>query len=107
VNAGKQMTIHELPSMLCVHLKRFTFDMMRGYMRKVTKDIQYTETLDMAPYVSKETKCKSAIYRLYAVLVHLGYGCDSGHYFAYVKAPDGKWFRMDDEDVSSHNTPEK
>jgi ubiquitin C-terminal hydrolase len=70
-------------------------------MRTVTKDIQYTETLDMAPYVSKETNCKSAIYRLYAVLVHLGYGCDSGHYFAYVKAPDGKWFRMDDEDVSS------
>ncbi|CAO3599546.1 unnamed protein product [Absidia cylindrospora] len=100
VNAGKQMTIHQLPSMLCVHLKRFTFDMMRGYMRKVTKDIQYTETLDMAPYVSKEVKCPSAIYQLYAVLVHLGYGCDSGHYFAYVKAPDGKWFRMDDEDVS-------
>ncbi|KAI8329758.1 hypothetical protein BC941DRAFT_405446 [Chlamydoabsidia padenii] len=100
VNAGKQMTIHELPSMLCVHLKRFTFDMMRGYMRKVTKDIQYTEILDMAPYVSKEANCQSAIYHLYAVLVHLGYGCDSGHYFAYVKAPDGKWFRMDDEDVT-------
>ncbi|KAI8089985.1 uncharacterized protein BX664DRAFT_334380 [Halteromyces radiatus] len=100
VNAGKQMTIHQLPSMLCVHLKRFTFDMMRGYMRKVTKDIKYTERLDMSPYVSKEIKCSTAMYHLYAVLVHLGYGCDSGHYFAYVKAPDGKWFRMDDEEVT-------
>ncbi|ORX58133.1 cysteine proteinase [Hesseltinella vesiculosa] len=100
VNAGKQMTIHELPSMLSIHLKRFTFDMTRGYMRKVTKPIIYEETLDMAPYVSKEAKTSSAKYQLYAVLVHLGHSCDSGHYYAYVKAPNGQWFRMDDEDVT-------
>ncbi|KAI9029651.1 hypothetical protein CLU79DRAFT_473510 [Phycomyces nitens] len=100
VTAGKQMTLCELPMMLNIHLKRFTFDMQRGYMRKVTSDVKYPEVLDMAPYVSKEKNCQKAIYRLYAVLVHLGGSCSSGHYYAYVKSPEGKWYRMDDEDVS-------
>ncbi|CAO3595509.1 unnamed protein product [Absidia cylindrospora] len=100
VNAEKQITVHELPSYLCVHLKRFTFDLHCGYMRKVTKDIKYGEMLDMAPYVSEGVDFPSTVYQLYAVLVHFGDRCDWGHYFAYVKAPDGEWFRMDDEDVS-------
>ncbi|KAL0088968.1 hypothetical protein J3Q64DRAFT_1637566 [Phycomyces blakesleeanus] len=100
VTAGKQMTLCELPMMLNIHLKRFTFDMQRGYMRKVTTDVKYPEVLDMAPYVSKEKHCQKAIYRLYAVLVHFGGGCSSGHYYAYVKSPEGKWYRMDDEDVA-------
>ncbi|CAO3633604.1 unnamed protein product [Cunninghamella echinulata] len=100
VNAGKQMTIHQLPSTLCIHLKRFTFDLNFGYMRKVTKFIHYTETLNMDSYTSKGVDHQYTTYQLYAVLVHSGYGCDSGHYYAYVKAPNGKWYCMDDDDVS-------
>ncbi|KAI7867804.1 hypothetical protein BDF14DRAFT_1881423 [Spinellus fusiger] len=100
VIAGKQMTLCQLPMMLNIHLKRFTFDMQRGYMRKVASSISYPEILDMAPYVSKDIGGQRAIYRLYAVLVHLGSGCSSGHYYAFVKSPEGKWYRMDDEDVT-------
>lgn len=100
VKAGKQMTIFELPMMLTIHLKRFAFDLQRGYMRKIMSKVEYPSTLDMAPYVSKEKHIKKALYNLYAVLVHLGYGCDSGHYFAYVKAPNGQWYRADDEDIT-------
>jgi ubiquitin carboxyl-terminal hydrolase 36/42 len=57
----------------------------------------------MAPYISKDDK--EAVkgetnYDLYAVLVHAGRSTDSGHYYAYVKSPAGKWFLMNDEDVS-------
>ncbi|KAI8067681.1 uncharacterized protein B0P05DRAFT_552533 [Gilbertella persicaria] len=100
VKAGKQMTIDELPMMLTIHLKRFAFDLQRGYMRKINTDVQFPQALNMAPYVSQEKKVKEANYRLYAVLVHFGHGCDSGHYIAYVKAPNGQWYLMDDEDVT-------
>lgn len=101
VKAGKQMTINEAPMMLTVHLKRFAFDLQRGYMRKIGTAVKYNETLDIAPYMSKDKRVSEASYNLYAVLVHLGYGCDSGHYYAYVKAPNGQWYRMDDEDVQA------
>ncbi|KAI8642730.1 hypothetical protein BD408DRAFT_416135 [Parasitella parasitica] len=100
VKAGKQMTIDQLPMMLTIHLKRFAFDMFRGCMRKITSYVRYPEILDMAPYTSQEKKIKNAEYSLYAVLVHQGYSCDSGHYYAYVKAPNGQWNRMDDEYVA-------
>ncbi|KAI8147916.1 hypothetical protein BJV82DRAFT_532031 [Fennellomyces sp. T-0311] len=103
VNAGKQVTIRSLPTMMIVHLKRFTFDLERGYMRKVSERIQYPEVLDMAPYVSDEEKSKikgKSKYRLYGVLVHLGHSCSSGHYYAFIKSSDGQWYMMDDEEVT-------
>lgn len=98
------MTVNELPMMLTVHLKRFAFDLQRGYMRKIGTHVKYPEILDMKPYSS--SKSVDTKYSLYAVLVHFGYGCDSGHYFAYVKAPNGLWYRMDDEDVQQVNLKE-
>lgn len=97
VKAGKQMTVFELPLMMTVHLKRFAFDLERGYMRKIMTKVKYPKTLEMAPYVSKEVNIERAPYDLYAVLVHHGYGCDSGHYYAYVKSPAGKWYLADDD----------
>ena len=88
--------------MLTVHLKRFTFDLERGYMRKISERIQYPEFIDMAPYISVEEKQKlqgKTRYRLYGVLVHLGHSCNSGHYYSYVKNSDGQWYQMDDEMV--------
>ncbi|KAL0572755.1 hypothetical protein ABG067_009248, partial [Albugo candida] len=70
-------------------------------MRKIGTPVKYNETLDLAPYMSKDRNVTEASYSLYAVLVHLGYGCDSGHYFAYVKGPNGNWYRTDDEDVEA------
>lgn len=100
VRAGKQMMIEEPPAVLNLHLKRFTFDMMSGRMRKVSTRIRYPEVLDLAPFVSGQ-KEKSLKYRLYGVLVHMGSTCGSGHYYAYVKSSDNRWYCMDDEDVSS------
>ncbi|KAI9249829.1 hypothetical protein EDC94DRAFT_637164 [Helicostylum pulchrum] len=99
VTASKQMTINKTPMMLTVHLKRFAFDLERGYMRKINTTIKYPQKLDLSRYTSKDSKVTGTHYSLYAVVVHLGHGCDSGHYYAYVKSPEGKWYCMDDEDV--------
>lgn len=106
VTAGKQTTINQTPMMLAVHLKRFAFDMERGYMRKINSTIKYPQKLDLARYTSKESKVTGTSYSLYAIVVHLGHGCDSGHYYAYVKSPEGKWYCMDDEDVQPANIEE-
>ncbi|KAI8929845.1 hypothetical protein BC831DRAFT_442317 [Entophlyctis helioformis] len=39
------------------------------------------------------------MYDLFAVLVHSGSSCHSGHYFSFVKAPDGNWYCMNDSQV--------
>lgn len=38
----------------------------------------------------------SAEYKLYGVLVHRGLSANSGHYYAFVQAPEGQWTRMND-----------
>ena len=40
------------------------------------------------------------MYRLYAVLVHKGASCNSGHYYCYVRAPDESWYCMNDDSVT-------
>lgn len=42
-------------------------------------------------------------YRLYAVVCHSGHGPHSGHYFANVRAGNGKWLVMNDS--STHEVP--
>lgn len=95
------MTINEPPMMLTVHLKRFAFDLHSGDMRKISRHVDFSEKLDLAPYMSKDKKVGKLNYSLYAVLVHYGYGCNSGHYYAFVKAPNGQWYCMDDESVQA------
>ena len=40
-----------------------------------------------------------ATLRLYGVLVHAGSTPNSGHYYCYVKARTGSWYKMDDSSV--------
>ena len=100
VDAEKQMTVHRAPIALTVHLKRFTYNWRRGGMDKVSKHIEFPERLDLSPYMSQDTRKTAQPYHLYGVLVHMGGGCHSGHYYAYVKNANGKWYCMDDDDVS-------
>lgn len=41
-----------------------------------------------------------ALYDLYAVLVHSGHSVHSGHYYSYVRAPNGIWHICDDTHVA-------
>ncbi|KAG1458479.1 hypothetical protein G6F56_006393 [Rhizopus delemar] len=99
VIATKKMTVEELPKRLVIHLKRFAFDLKRCAMRKVHNHVSFPAKLNMAPYLSPEMLVQSAVYKLYGVLVHEGSSCDSGHYYAYVKAPSGNWLMINDDYV--------
>ncbi|XP_053911784.1 ubiquitin carboxyl-terminal hydrolase 36-like [Cuculus canorus] len=94
VQAIKRFSIHRASSVLIVSLKRFSI--FSG--DKIKKDVTYPEVLDIRPYLS-EAKGDPMNYELYAVLVHSGYSCHSGHYYCYVKASDGQWYQMNDATV--------
>jgi ubiquitin carboxyl-terminal hydrolase 36/42 len=47
-----------------------------------------------------DSKGPSVKYQLYGVLVHSGPSVHSGHYYCYVKGPNGLWHRMDDDLVT-------
>ncbi|XP_051653283.1 ubiquitin carboxyl-terminal hydrolase 36 isoform X2 [Manacus candei] len=101
VLASKRFTIHRASNVLTISLKRFGSCGSSGG-RKITKDVGYPEFLDIRPYMS-EPKGDPVTYGLYAVLVHSGYSCNAGHYFCYVKASNGQWYRMNDHEVYPSN----
>ena len=43
-------------------------------------------------------------YTLYGIICHAGGGPNSGHYFAHVKAANGRWYEMNDDMVSLHHS---
>lgn len=96
--ALKTLTVQTAPKVLLLVLNRFsgfTFD-------KVDSKVTYPEFLDLQPYMSQPSR-EPLMYALYAVLVHDGVTCHSGHYFCYVKAGNGKWYKMDDSRVTRCN----
>mmetsp|Transcript_33309 Transcript_33309/g.84119 ORF Transcript_33309/g.84119 Transcript_33309/m.84119 type:complete len:486 (+) Transcript_33309:1054-2511(+) len=96
--ATKQLTVHTLPNVLMLHLKRFDV-MSTVYGGKISKNIRYTDTLDLGPYLSSPKEGgEDTSYNLFGVLVHKGGGVRSGHYYSYVKA-GGVWRQYDDSSV--------
>lgn len=98
VNAEKRFTIHEAPLVLTVHLKRFS-----PLGKKLSHPLQYEETLSLQHCMSAGVY--GPTYSLYGVICHAGGGPNSGHYYAFIKSKEGRWFEMNDEIVQSTGTP--
>ncbi|XP_019507278.1 PREDICTED: ubiquitin carboxyl-terminal hydrolase 17-like protein 6 [Hipposideros armiger] len=96
VPASKTLTLHTSSKVLIILLKRFSD--FTGI--KEEKAVQYPEHLDMQQYLSQQN-AGPLVYSLYAVLVHAGWSCHNGHYFCYIKAGNGQWFKMDDAKVTA------
>ena len=98
VVAEKQFTIHDAPAVLTVHLKRFS-----PLGRKIGHFVHYDERLSLQPVMSEGQY--GPLYHLYGIISHAGGGPNSGHYFAHVKAANGRWYEMNDEMVSPQHKP--
>ncbi|CAO2582576.1 Ubiquitin carboxyl-terminal hydrolase 17-like protein E [Lemmus lemmus] len=93
--ASKTLTIQTAPKVLLLVLNRFS-DFTGD---KVDRKVSYPESLDLRPYMTQPNSGPS-LYVLCAVLVHAGLTCHRGHYFCYVRAGNGKWYKMDDSNVA-------
>ena len=97
----KSLSFWTLPKVLIVFFKRFD-----NNQRKLNYKIDFPlENLDMSKYVSGYNK-STFKYDLVAVSNHMG-GCSGGHYFAYCKNADLKWYKFDDNVVSTSAELEK
>ncbi|XP_047404541.1 ubiquitin carboxyl-terminal hydrolase 17-like protein 6 [Sciurus carolinensis] len=92
--ACKTLSLQTASKVLMLVLKRFS--VLTG--DKIAKQVLYPECLDMQPYMAQQSSGPLA-YALYAVLVHAGVSCHSGHYYCYIKAGNGQWYKMDDAKV--------
>lgn len=65
--------------------------------------MQYDERLLLQPFMSEGQF--GPTYSLYGVICHAGGGPNSGHYYAFVKSKEGRWFEMNDETVQATSPP--
>ncbi|XP_015785624.1 probable ubiquitin carboxyl-terminal hydrolase 16 [Tetranychus urticae] len=100
VMATKRFTVYKPPNVATIQFKRFDYN--RIYGGKITKKIAYPETFNIRPFMS-DSKGSPILYKLNAVLVHLGSTSNSGHYYCYIKSSNGLWYLMDDDRVIKVN----
>lgn len=99
--ADKKIVICKLPKVLIIHLKRFSLDGRWRQKLQTTVDfplndlsVDCTYVLPQSAYGSTPSK-----YHLYAVVNHYGH-LDGGHYTAFCKLENQRWYTFDDSNVS-------
>lgn len=99
VDATKQVFIESLPPVLVLHLKRFFYDEAAGGVQKNSKEVGYSEVLQVGgDMVSPARRADGPVtYRLFGVVYHHGRYATGGHYTVDVLRQDGSsWVHFDD-----------
>lgn len=101
--ADKKIVICKLPKVLVIHLKRFSLDGRWRQKLQTTVDfplndlsVDYTNVLPQSAYGSSLSRSS---YNLYAVVNHYGH-LDGGHYTAFCKLENQRWYTFDDSNVT-------
>lgn len=114
--ATKQLSLHSLPMLLCIHFKRFEQNLSAKQSSKIDTLISFPLTaLDLTPYLHSalptplspsiksqqsaaavaDERRRAGVYDLLSVVVHKG-SLETGHYLCYLKC-GGQWYRNDDK----------
>jgi ubiquitin carboxyl-terminal hydrolase 8 len=100
IDIKKRILFWSFPNILAIDLKRFNSRFQKNQIH-VTFPL---DDLDLSPYVIGYKK-ENYKYELYGVCNHSG-GVMGGHYTAYVKNANGKWYHYNDTSVSEVGIPE-
>ncbi|KAL1518008.1 hypothetical protein ABEB36_001696 [Hypothenemus hampei] len=93
VQATKQFQVERAPMALCIQLKRFSVS-----NNKITKHIAFRNRLDLSRYARQKPQVP-LVYRLVALVTHMGPTVNCGHYTAVGQAPSGNFYQFDDSMV--------
>jgi len=92
-NGKKKTSIWKMPPVLTISFNRFN-----DYGQKINKHIEFPiERVNFGDLVEKNSDRK-ALYDLVAIANHSG-GLQGGHYWAYAKGTNGKWYEYNDTSV--------
>lgn len=108
VDAIRRTCLDDVPDLLTLCLKRFTFDMM-GQEQKNNDAFDFPEEIDLAQFQRKhlenpESSVEPDTFKLVGVIVHSGV-LSFGHYWSYVRlrgakdASRGRWIRLEDHNA--------
>lgn len=93
-NIKKKLSFWSFPSILVIDLKRFKSNHLKN-QKLITFPL---ENLNLSKYVLGYNK-DSYVYDLYGICNHSG-GLLGGHYTAYIKNANNKWYHFNDTSVS-------
>lgn len=99
INIRKKIQFWSFPQILVIDFKRFN---SRNQKNQILIDFPLDD-LDLSNYVVGYKKT-SYVYELYGVCNHFG-SVLGGHYTAYVKNANGKWYHFNDTSVSEIGLP--
>lgn len=98
----KQLSFWNFPKILIISFKRFSPD----GKYKLNSNIKFPlENLDLSKYV-RGYNASQYKYDLFGVCNHMG-GVSGGHYTAFTKNSENKWFHFNDSNIDSVDNPEK
>ncbi|TID26192.1 hypothetical protein CANINC_002819 [Pichia inconspicua] len=101
-DAEKGVIFEQFPDVLHVQLKRYEYDFETDNMAKINDRYEFSELLDLKPYISKTSEFydEDWEYQLHGVLIHQG-DVSVGHYYAMIRVTeDNVWYKFDDDRVS-------
>ncbi|KND03316.1 uncharacterized protein SPPG_09016 [Spizellomyces punctatus DAOM BR117] len=96
--AQKRMKVKKTPNILAVHLKRFKYQEKLQRYIKLSYRVPFPLELRLFN-TTDDAEDPDRLYRLFAVIVHIGSGPHHGHYVTLVKSHE-QWLLFDDDDVS-------
>jgi len=100
-NAMKGIKIKHLPRILVLHQKRFKYikqlQRYKKLMHRVVFPLEFrVESIEEDPTEQEK------LYNLFAIVIHVGSGPNSGHYVTIVKSR-GRWLLFDDDNIELIN----
>jgi ubiquitin carboxyl-terminal hydrolase 8 len=97
IEAYKKLSFWKLPDILVIAIKRFS-----NGIRKDESLVKFPiDDLDMSSHIIGYNK-NNYNYELFGICNHIG-GIMGGHYYAYIKNENNKWYNFNDSDISEIN----
>ncbi|KAL7417112.1 hypothetical protein BDY24DRAFT_336151 [Mrakia frigida] len=110
LDATKQLSLHQLPPVLCIQFKRFEHSSTSSQSTKIDTPIRFPSKIDLTPYTTAAVQARrngdepvvggpgeEMVWDLFAVVKHQGQ-LNTGHYTNFAKFKD-EWYFFDDEKV--------
>ena len=98
-SAKSRLAIGQLPKVLTLNLKRFSFDRRTKKVKKIDRRCFVNDELDVGPYLVGNDREK-ARYRFKAAVLHHGGSVKSGHYTALLRDARG-YVEVDDQQCAA------